>query len=66
MIGFDINLELDGVHAAGRLGGPVVGMSVDGLVEDTTPVIAGFLFAVTYYIYQLNHRSSSSSSHNNR
>ncbi len=63
VIGFDLDLKLDGVHATGRLGGPMIGMSVDGFVEDTLPVIAGFLFAVTYYIYRLNHRNRGSSSH---
>lgn len=62
--GFDIDLEFDnGVRAVGRLGGPVIGMSVDGLVEDVPLTIAAFLFAVTYYIYKLNHRSKGSGSH---
>ncbi len=41
----------------------MLGMSIDGFVEDAPPtVIAGFLFALTYYIYKLNHRNHGSSS----
>jgi hypothetical protein len=37
-----------------------VGKDVKGYVTDVEPIIAGALFAITYYVYQVNHQGSSS------
>lgn len=60
-IGFDVGIDFFEGQAVGRLGGGIVGMDVNGSVTDVEPIIAGALFAITYYIYQVNHRSSNNS-----
>ena len=60
-IGFDVEIDFFEGQAVGRLGGGIVGMDVKGSVTDVEPIIAGALFAITYYLYKVNHRSSGSS-----
>ena len=60
VIGFEVNIEIADNQVTGRLGGDVIGMDVAGYVENVDPIIAGAIFAITYYIYQVNHRNSGS------
>jgi hypothetical protein len=63
VIGFDIDLSFsDDGRVDGRLGGDFVGHSIDAVVHDVEPVMAAALFTITYYMYQVNHRSNSGGS----
>jgi len=64
-IGFSVDVDFYNGNAIGRLGGNTIGHSVDGRVSNVEPIIAATIFAITYYMYRVNNRSSNSAGSGN-